>query len=200
MIDIKSKSDVIIPFQTIGDENWQEQTEYILNEYARNWNLKCPKPISFQAITTLEQKLKTTIPEELKLFYTTFGLANIGEELLPINKIEYLSNHEAILQNYESFFTAEELATLHQLIVFSNSLGNGNKFCFHSETKGIYFFDHDSSPHLTKLFSTASDYIKACLINCQIDLFNQQLIIIASLAHDKVFTVFLSLCLLICRL
>ncbi len=46
-------------------------------------------------------------------------------------------------------------------------------FCFHKETKEIYYFDHDSQPYLTKMFSHFDDYLKGCLVFAQADLFGE---------------------------
>ena len=46
-------------------------------------------------------------------------------------------------------------------------------FCFHSETKEIYYYDHDNPPYLTKMFGTIDEYLKGCLIFAQSDLFGE---------------------------
>ncbi len=60
MIGIKSKSDIIIPFNKIGDNHWAEKTELIITEFANNWSEEMPKPISEEDLITLENRLKTT--------------------------------------------------------------------------------------------------------------------------------------------
>lgn len=59
------------------------------------------------------------------------------------------------------------------MVSFSDYLGNGNMFCFHSETKGIFYYDHESKPYLIKMFDTVDDYLKGCLIFAQNDLFGE---------------------------
>ena len=76
---------------------------------------------------------------------------------------------------YGPDFTAEDKKYLPFLVSFSDYLGNGNMFCFHSQTLEIYYFDHDTQPYLTKLFDDAGDYLKGCLISCQSDFFNQEI-------------------------
>ena len=175
MIDIKTKSDIIIPFERIGDSNWMTKTKLIIDEVAENWNEEPKKPILVNEITELEDRLKTTLPENLKLFYLNFGIAGIGEELQEFEEIDWLKNIWEDAPQYEPDFTKEDQKVLPFLISFSNYLGNGNVFCFHSKTKEIYYFDHDTQPYLTKLFDDVSDYIKGCLISCQSDLFNQDI-------------------------
>jgi len=43
-------------------------------------------------------------------------------------------------------------------------------FCFHSETKEIYYFDHDGGLYISKLFHRMDEYLKCCLILAQNDL------------------------------
>ncbi|MCD8401442.1 SMI1/KNR4 family protein [Tenacibaculum finnmarkense] len=175
MLEIKSKSEIIIPFENIGDNNWSEKTQYIITELADNWNNKPKEPISDKQIQELEEKLKTELPIELKLFYKKFGIAGIGEQLQDFNEIGWIKDIWKDQLEYGPDFTVNDKTVLPFLVSFSDYLGNGNMFCFHSETKEIYYFDHDTKPYLTKLFNNASDYIKGCLISCQSDLFNQEI-------------------------
>ena len=174
MLAIQSKWEIIIPFEKIGEDNWAEKTEYILSELAANWDNEPATPISEEQIQELEEKLKTTLPEALKQFYKKFGIADIGEQLQNFNEISWIQDIWKDAPQYGPDFTAAEKAVLPFLVSFSDYLGNGNMFCFHSETKEVYYFDHDTKPYLTKLFHTVSDYIKGCLISCQADLFDQE--------------------------
>ncbi|TPN86298.1 SMI1/KNR4 family protein [Aquimarina algicola] len=175
MIDIKSKSDIIIPFGKIGDENWLDKTKYIITEFADNWGNELSKSISVEQLSELEKRLGTTLPDSLKLFYQKFGIANIGEQLQNFTEIGWIKDIWKDQPEYGPDFSDEDKKYLPFLVSFSDYLGNGNMFCFHCETKEIYYFDHDTQPFLTKLFDDASDYIKGCLISCQIDLFNQEI-------------------------
>ncbi len=175
MIDIKSKSDIIIPFEKIGEENWFDKTELIITEYADNWGEELSEPISIEAIFELEKRLETTLPDSLKLFYQKFGIANIGEQLQSFTEIGWIQDIWKDEPEYGPNFSNKDKKHLPFLISFSDYLGNGNMFCFHSETKEIYYYDHDTQPYITKLFDDASDYIKGCLISCQVDLFNQEI-------------------------
>ncbi|WP_299444192.1 SMI1/KNR4 family protein [uncultured Aquimarina sp.] len=175
MIDIKQKSDIIIPFEKIGDDNWSDKTELIINELADNWGDELQEPITIEAISELEKSLKTTLPNSLKLFYQKFGIAGIGEQLQNFNEIGWIKDIWKDNPQYGPDFTKEDKKHLPFLISFSDYLGNGNMFCFHSETKEIYYYDHDTQPYLTKLFDDASEYIKGCLISCQSDLFNREI-------------------------
>ncbi len=175
MIDIKSKSDIIIPFGKIGDENWLDKTKYIITEFADNWGNELSESISIEQLSELEKRLGTTLPDSLKLFYQKFGIANIGEQLQNFTEIGWIKDIWKDQPEYGPDFSDEDKKYLPFLVSFSDYLGNGNMFCFHCETKEIYYFDHDTQPFLTKLFDDASDYIKGCLISCQIDLFNQEI-------------------------
>ena len=174
MLEIKSKSDIIIPFEKIGEDGWTNKTELIIKELADNWDDDLQEPIAIDAITELEESLKTTLPNNLKLFYLKFGIAEIGEQLQDFDDIGWIKDIWKDAPEYGPDFTQDDNTVLPFLVSFSDYLGNGNMFCFHSKTKEIYYYDHDTQPFLTKIFDDVSDYIKGCLISCQSDLFNQE--------------------------
>ena len=97
---------------------------------------------------------------------------DIGEELIPIDDIDYIQKFWSIPE-YAPDFSEEEKEIIPNLIWFGDYLGNGNMFCFHKETKEIYYFDHDTKPYIAKLFNDFSDYLKGCLISAQSDLFGK---------------------------
>lgn len=173
MLEINNKEDISIPFDKIGDDDWKIKTSQIIEALATNWNDELKDPISTAEISALETRLGTTLPAGLNLFYQTFGLANIGEELQDFDTIGWLKDTGAADPEYGLDFTPEENEVLAYLVTFSDCLGNGNMFCFHSETKEIYFFDHDEAPNIIKMFSTVDEYIKGCLIFAQADLFGE---------------------------
>jgi hypothetical protein len=173
MLEINTNEDIIVPFEKIGDKDWEVKTTHILEALADNWNNELKEPISLEDIEALETRLGTTLPASLKVFYQAVGLADIGEELQELKNIgwikDYWSNHPENSPN----FTAEDSKHLPFLVSFSDCLGNGNMCCFHSETKEIYYYDHDGAPYLTNLFDTIDDYIKCCLVLAQVDLFGE---------------------------
>ncbi|MBK9579482.1 MAG: SMI1/KNR4 family protein [Fibrobacteres bacterium] len=171
MLEIRSKTDILIPFNRIGDEGWETKTLLIIQAIAANWNRKLPKALSTEEIIELENRLGTTLPEGLKMFYQTFGIADISETLQGLSEIGWIKDIWAGVPQYAPNFTESEQAILPHLVSFSDYLGNGNMFCFHRETKAIYYYDHDSKPYLSKIFDTVDDYIKGCLIFAQSDLF-----------------------------
>ena len=171
MLEINKKEDIIIPFDKIGEDNWESKTQLIIQSIAENWDNELKKPISTQEIQELESRLGTTLPNSLKIFYQKFGLADIGEQLQDLKEIGWIKNFWADHPEYGPDFTEEDKIYLPFLISFSDYLGNGNMFCFHSETKEIYYFDHDNTPYITKMFNTVDDYLKGCLIFAQSDLF-----------------------------
>ncbi|WP_324026366.1 SMI1/KNR4 family protein [Maribacter sp. BPC-D8] len=175
MIDIKLKSDIIIPFDKIGEDSWLEKSNYIIKELADFWEDEIAEPIGVESILELEKRLGTTLPDSLKLFYQNFGIAGIGEVLQGIDEIGWIKDIWKDQPQYGPDFTAEDKKYLPFLVSFSDYLGNGNMFCFHSETLEVYYFDHDTQPYLTKLFDDAGDYLKGCLISCQSDFFNQEI-------------------------
>ncbi|MDO5652452.1 MAG: SMI1/KNR4 family protein, partial [Moraxella sp.] len=171
MLEINRKEDVIIPFDKIGEDNWESKTKLIIQSIAKNWNKELKELISIEEIQELENRLGTTLPNSLKAFYQKFGLVDIGEKLQDLEEIDWIKNIWAEEPQYGPDFTEEDEIYLPFLISFSDYLGNGNMFCFHSETKEIYYFDHDNPPYLTKIFDTVDEYLKGCLIFAQSDLF-----------------------------
>ena len=173
MIDINKKEDIIIPFEKIGDNDWELKTKIIIESLAENWSNELESPISIEEINNLENRLGTTLPNGLKIFYNTFGIADIGEELQNFEDMMWLKDLWDENDPYGQEFTKEDKISLPYLISFSDYLGNGNMFCFHSETKEIYYYDHDTRPYITKMFDNVDDYIKGCLIFAQTDLFGE---------------------------
>ncbi|CAA9197909.1 hypothetical protein FLA105534_01870 [Flavobacterium bizetiae] len=171
MINVNNKEDIIIPFDKIGNSEWKEKSRLIIESLAENWSNELTEPISIEEIENLEKRLGTTLPKELKLFYNTFGIADIGEELQNFDDIMWIKELWNEDDSYGPEFTDEDKISLPYLISFSDCLGNGNMFCFHSETKEIYYYDHDTRPFITKMFNNMNDYIKGCLIFAQTDLF-----------------------------
>ena len=173
MIEINRKEDIIIPFEKIGEIGWEEKTKSIIESLAENWSKDLEKPISITEINKLENRIGTSLPDGLKIFYNTFGISDIGEELQNFDDIMWIKELWGEDNPYGPEFTEEDNIPLQHLISFSDYLGNGNMFCFHSETKQIYYYDHDTRPYITKMFDTADDYIKGCLIFAQTDLFGE---------------------------
>lgn len=172
MLEINQKTDIIVPFENIGDEHWKANTQKILEALADNWgNEFIPNPICNDEIKALENRLNCTLPESLKRFYRTFGIVDIGEELIAIDNIDYAQKfwqHE-----YAPNFSDAEWQIIPNLVWFGDYLGNGNLFCFHKESKEIYYFDHDNPPYISKLFDDFGDYLKGCLILAQADLWGE---------------------------
>jgi hypothetical protein len=171
MIEIHHKSNIVFPFDKIGENGWDVKTRLILQSFAELNGDEIASPIHIDEIYKLEQRLKTTLPISLKIFYQTFGIADIGEELQQFDDIGYLKDIWAAAPEYAPEFTSKDVEVLPHLITFSDYLGNGNMFCFHDISKEVYYFDHDDRPYLTKIFDDVDEYLKCCLILLQSDLF-----------------------------
>ena len=171
MIEINKKEDIIIPFDKIGDANWDTKTELIIQSIVENYDDELKDPISIDEIQKLENRLGATLPDSLKTFYQKFGLADIGEQLQDLNEIGWIKDIWKDEPEYAPDFTNSEKKHLPFLISFSDYLGNGNMFCFHSETKEIFYYDHETKPYLTKMFDRVDDYLKGCLIFAQTDFY-----------------------------
>ncbi|MFK8302296.1 SMI1/KNR4 family protein [Capnocytophaga stomatis] len=165
MFEITKKEDIIIPFKKIGDENWEKNTRFILTADGD----ELPEVVTEEEIQEIEKHLGAKLPDSLKLFYKTFGVADIGEELIDLKNISYLKEWWEEDAEYGPDFSEEDKKVLPYLVWFGDYLGNGNMFCFHTKTHEIYYFDHDTLPYLTKLFDDFSDYLKGCLIFLQLN-------------------------------
>jgi len=174
MLEIKVKSDIVIPFDKVGDEDWEKDTGVIIQELAEAWGDEPSEPVDASVISTLEERLVLNLPESLKLFYQSFGVANIGEALLGPDDVAPIKGIWEDEPQYGPDFTPEDQELLPYLIHFSDGTGGGNMICFHMLTKEVYFFDHESKPYFSRLFDDADDYIKACLVDCQVELFDVQ--------------------------
>lgn len=174
MHSIKQPEDIIVPFQSIGETDWEIQTHFIIMEYAKamSWEPLIITPLTDSSIVATEQRLNASLPDGLKLFYRTFGIADIGEQLQPLDKMIWLQETWEHHQQHAPDFSEEDRIHLPHLITFSDYLGNGNQFCFHAKTHEVFYYDHDTTPYLTPLFQRIDDYIKACLIFCQGEFFD----------------------------
>lgn len=173
MLEINKKEDILIPFVRIGDQGWEVNTKIILESIAETWDDELKELVSLDELEKTENRLAAALPDELKIFYQTFGIADIGEQLQGLDEMGWLKDIWADQPQYGPDFSDRDKDILPHLVTFSDYLGNGNLFCFHSETKEIYYYDHDGEPYLTKLFNTVDEYIKGCLILAQVDLFGQ---------------------------
>ncbi len=166
MRELRTKDDIIVPFEQIGEPGWEKTAGPLLAEHAEEWGSPMNRPVAESLIAATEKRLGTALPDDLKLFYRAFGVADVGEELQALENMEYLSVWAEGFEP-EEFMDPEQLALLPLLVTFSEYLGNGNAFCFHRGSGEIYYFDHDTAPHLVKLFDRAGDYLKGCLVKLQ---------------------------------
>jgi hypothetical protein len=112
MLKINKKEDIVIPFDNIGDDNWEIKTKVIVDAIAENWSKKAKEPISTDDIKKLQDRLGTSLPDTLKLFYQTFGLADIGEQLQNFNEIGWIKDIWADQPQYGPDFTEEDKKNL----------------------------------------------------------------------------------------
>ena len=166
MFNFRSIDDLLPIFGTVGEDGWEAKTGCILEAQAEEWGADLTSPVSEERLHAAEKRLGVVIPHGLRLFLRTFGVADIGEELQAPENMIYLDEWTQNL-GVEEFLEPEEMALLPELVTFSEHLGIGNAFCFHRSDGSVYFFDHDTGPHLAPLFASVDDYLRACLINVQ---------------------------------
>jgi hypothetical protein len=163
---INKLEDIIIPATPIGTNNgWDAEVIPIIQGYADYMGEELAPATSLAEIQACEQRLGTRLPEDLKLFYARFGPARLMEILLPVNEFVYLgaSAGKSFLDRYNQ----EEQEIISKLVVFGEFLGDGNVWCFHKDTKEMFFFIHDTRPNINGMFDTFWEYLRALLIFSQ---------------------------------
>lgn len=163
---IEKIEDVIIPHKIIGvDTGWEDEILPILQTYADYLGEEMSEATSVDRIKNCEQTLGTTLPNDLKLFYLRFGAARLTEGLFNVEEFKYITaNWE---QNFLDHYNKEEQNVLSKLIVFGDYLGNGNVWCFHKDTKKIFYYKHDSKPNINQMFGIFYEYLQSLLIFTQ---------------------------------
>ncbi len=158
--------DIIIPKKIIGtDSGWEEEILPIIEAYSEFRGDDISLPTSLIDIQKCERTLNTTLPNDLKLFYLRFGPAKLSEGLFNVNEFQYITANWG--QDFLNYYTNEEQVILSKLIVFGDYLGNGNVWCFHKDTKEIFYYDHDSKPNINGMFKTFYEYLQSLLIFTQ---------------------------------
>lgn len=178
MINITKKSDIVIPFSKIGEKEWLEKTKLIATSLLECWGSSYEN-IEFdlksdEELDELEKSVGASLPYGLRIFYQTFGVADIGDKLQEFDLIGRLSDiWDLNAKPYTGpAFSAAELELFPRLVTFSEHPGTGNMFCFHDVSNEIYYLDHRKAPYITKLFDSVDEFFTACAIACQIDLFD----------------------------
>ena len=161
--------DLIIPKKEIvPGTDWESEVRPILKSYADFIGDDMATPTTEAELKTCENNLKTTLPADLRLFYSKFGAAKLQEGLFDVNDFSYISKDwgTQLLDNY----TKLEQEVLSKLVVFGDYLGNGNCWCFHTDSKEIFYFNHDSKPNINGMFKTFGQYIQSLIIFSQRDM------------------------------
>lgn len=178
MINIRKKSDIVIPSSQVGDEKWLKDTRFVASSILACWGLDINE-IEFglksdEELDALEKSIDTTLPPSLRIFYQTFGVADVGDKLHEFDFVGRLSDTWNLNSKPYSGpdFSEEELMIFPHLVTFTEHPGTNNMFCFHDATHEVYFLDQNEKPHLTKLFDSIDTFFMACSVACQIDLFD----------------------------
>jgi len=148
---IEKLSDVIIPTIPITNEaDWLEEIFPIIEGYAGFSGTYKVEPTAQKEIDKCENRLNIKLPDDLKLFYLKFGPAYLMEKLLPVGEFEYLK--DSFDDEYLELYSKEEQKMISGLIVFGDYLGCGNLWCFHKDSKEIFYFNHDTRPNINGMF------------------------------------------------
>ncbi|CAI8910787.1 SMI1/KNR4 family protein [Kosakonia quasisacchari] len=145
--------------------------------WREQWNNPAPvSPVDPKEIEALEQRLGCALPPLLRRYHETIGTLELAERLCSVTPAKYASI-EPLLDAYPGIHdilegapdAASQWALVKQLIAFGDYLGNGNLWCFHRETSEVWYFDHDSSPMLTQIFTDVGQYLDVLMFKCLLE-------------------------------
>lgn len=126
------------------------------------------EPVAEEEIVRLEQRLATSLPESLRTYHRRLGALRLAETLCSVapsrNPIQALADAFPSVGE-----VGVEPGVAREMIVFGDSKGSGNFFCFHRGNGEIFFFDHDDGAPLTRFFADADGYLEALMIQCLAD-------------------------------
>jgi hypothetical protein len=132
-------------------------------------------PITAVTLNNLEQRIGCPLPPLLRQYHQNLGVLDLAETLcsanvgdVPIQRLK-----DAYPGFVDLAISESDSILADSLIVFSDYLGNGNMFCFHSETAAVYYFDHDTPPVLTRFFAGVEEYFDALMILCLAEVHDQ---------------------------
>lgn len=165
VIRARTAKDLIWPFDKIGEKGWEPRTRALLASIAAASGTRLPRRCTERELAAAQKRLDTELPPGLSRFLGTFGVADVGEELLAPKEMKRLAKLWAPRQAPR--FTDDETRVLPHLVTFSDVLGSGNLMCFHARTRAVWFFDHDTRPHLVRLFDRVDDYLAASIVIAQ---------------------------------
>jgi len=124
-------------------------------------------PASAALIAECETRIGCALPGGLARYHQAIGVLDLSEKLCSL-KLEGYESIQPLSDAFPSLaereLPAKEEALAKQLVVFSDYLGNGNMFCFHRETKAVWYFDHDTDPALTLFTSEVETYLDALML------------------------------------
>ncbi|WP_223196285.1 SMI1/KNR4 family protein [Diaphorobacter ruginosibacter] len=148
--------------------NWYR---LVIAAYADSWegHPSAPRiaPAPEASIAECEARIGCELPEGLARYHREFGALGLSETLCSVSP-EGSEPIQPLIDAYpglaERELSEEEQALAEQMVAFSDYLGNGNMFCFHRETKAVWYFDHDADPALTLFSAHVPDYLDALML------------------------------------
>jgi hypothetical protein len=122
-------------------------------------------PVPEEEIVRLEGRIGTSLPQSLRTYHLRLGALNLAETLCSV-----APSDNAIQPLDEAFPSIREVgvepSVAREMIVFGDSLGSGNLFCFERRSGEVYFFDHDDGDPLTRFFADPDEYLEALMLRC----------------------------------
>ncbi|MFK8256956.1 SMI1/KNR4 family protein [Erwinia sp. AnSW2-5] len=138
-------------------------------------------PVKPEEVDALEQRLGCTIPSLLRTYHEQIGTLDLAETLCSVAPAKYAtieplhSAYPGITDILDGAPDADaQWSLVNKLVVFGDYLGNGNMWCFHSETGEVWYFDHDSSPMLTQMFPDVGQYLDILMFKCLLEVHGEE--------------------------
>lgn len=138
-------------------------------------------PAPAKDLAALEERLGCSLPPLLRSYHQQIGTLDLAEVLCSVQPAKYaciepLHNaYPGISDILEDAPDADrQWALVNALIAFGDYLGNGNMWCFHRDTGEVWYFDHDSSPMLTQMFSDVGQYLDVLMFMCLLHVYGEE--------------------------
>lgn len=172
MLLISSKQDILVPFNKIGDKDWDCNAERIIRNILKTWGADIEsvnlEKKTEEDLMLLESSQNIKLPPALREWYKLFGVKDFKEGLKAMEMIVPLNELWDLSENH---IADEQKQLYNRLIVFCNYFNTGTLFCYDAHTEEIYTFDSRiPSNKINKLCSSADEMIKGALIYNQIEL------------------------------
>lgn len=150
----KAKSDMMPPFERIGEPQWDHKLRSFLTSY----DVPLSKPATESELDECEQRIGATLPNALRMFLAAFGPVSFDYvTILPPSEV----------RRPDEFFVeslpAEAKSKVNECIRVAEAGGSGDVFVVHLPTGSIHLLSHDP-PSLQACLQSFDDLVRiACI-------------------------------------